>query len=117
MVRLGFRQYEDPPVKLKASREVYFEHLPGTNWTLFDIRRGKQGSGKKETIGVSTGLEPSKWDYMNQILPSNRNHTSNSHILIYNRVPKCASTTMLALIKLLAARNSFKFVSSQIYWR
>ena len=105
MVRLGFRQYEDPPVKLKASHEVYFEHLPGTKLD------------KKETIGVSTGLEPSKWDYMNQILPSNRNHTSNSHILIYNRVPKCASTTMLALIKLLSARNSFKFVSSQIYWR
>ena len=97
--------------------ETYFEPLPNTNWTLFDIRRGKQGSGKREIIGVDNDLDPSSWGNLQQIIPSDRNRSSLSHIVIYNRVPKCASSTMIALIKLLTARNGFNFISSQIYWR
>lgn len=108
---------KDPPSKLQPLGEVYFDNLPGTNWTLFDIRRGKQGSGRRESVGVRGELDPSKWEHVDQIMASSKNYTSMSHIVVYNRVPKCASTTMLALIKLLAARNGFKFVSSQIYWR
>ena len=108
---------KDPPSKFQPLGEVYFDNLPGTNWTLFDIRRGKQGSGRRESVGVRGELDPSKWKHVDQIMASSKNYTSMSHIVVYNRVPKCASTTMLALIKLLAARNGFKFVSSQIYWR
>ena len=97
-------------------KEVYFEPLPGTNWTLFDIRRGKQNQ-KKEIIGVNSQTDPLNWRNLQHIHPSAINRSSSSNILVYNRVPKCASSTMVALIKMLAIRNSFSFKSSQTYWR
>ena len=42
---------------------------------------------------------------------------SDSNILIYNRVPKCASTTMEALLSGLKRRNHFTVETSKIYWK
>ena len=42
---------------------------------------------------------------------------SDSNILIYNRVPKCASTTMLALLSRLKIWNNFTVETSNIYWK
>ena len=42
---------------------------------------------------------------------------SDSNILIYNRVPKCASTTMEALLSGLKRRNHFTIETSKIYWK
>ena len=114
-VNISVKSKRDVSTSIK--KEIYFELLPNTNWTLFDIRRGKQSSGKKEIIGIDNDLDPSSWDNLHEINPSDTNRSSLSHIVIYNRVPKCASSTMIALIKLLTARNSFNFISSQIYWR
>ena len=38
------------------------------------------------------------------------NRTRESFVLVYNRVPKCSSTSMYKLIKSLSVRNNFTFV-------
>ena len=38
------------------------------------------------------------------------------HRLVYNRVPKCGSSTLIALVKLLAARNNFTLVNDEHFW-
>ena len=48
------------------------------------------------------------------ITPSGRNNTKNSKYLVYNRVPKCGSSTMIALIKHLTLKNQFDFKVA--YW-
>ena len=37
------------------------------------------------------------------------NRTRNDLVLVYNRVPKCSSTSMYKLIKALSLRNNFTF--------
>ena len=39
----------------------------------------------------------------------------SSLLVVYNRVPKCGSTTMLSLIRALRKRNGFKSMTSHIY--
>jgi len=43
------------------------------------------------------------------IIPSTTNRTADGLVLVYNRVPKCSSTSMYKLIKTLSLRNHFKF--------
>ena len=43
------------------------------------------------------------------------NSASTARVLIYNRVSKCASTTMLSLIRNLSESNGFHHVHSTIY--
>ena len=38
------------------------------------------------------------------------------HRIVYNRVPKCGSSTLIALVKLLAVRNNFTVVNDAQYW-
>jgi len=38
------------------------------------------------------------------------------HRLVYNRVPKFGSSTLIALVKLLAARNNFTLVNDEHFW-
>ena len=65
--------------------------------------------------------ENGNFDYVNMstlIEGSATNRTkSDSNILIYNRVPKCASTTMLTLLSRLKIGNNFTVESSNIYWK
>ena len=42
------------------------------------------------------------------IIPSATNRTVDGLVLVYNRVPKCSSTSMYKLVKTLALRNHFK---------
>ena len=44
------------------------------------------------------------------ILPSVKNITRNSHFMIYNRIPKCGSTTALTIMRRLAWKNGFEWV-------
>ena len=41
----------------------------------------------------------------------------NSKILIYNRIPKCASTTMNDFISKLRKRNHFYVKHSNLFWK
>ena len=43
------------------------------------------------------------------ILATTFNRTRNDLVLVYNRVPKCSSTSMYKLIKALSLRNNFRF--------
>ena len=70
---------------------------------MFDILRGRLG-GRRELAGVMRQSPPSA----PPCRPSTANRTALSPVLLYNRVPKCASTTVIALIKLLAQRNNFR---------
>ena len=100
----------------ERDRDKYFKALPGTNWTIFDIRRGEPRP-RKELIGVDRELDSEDWGHIPHIIPSDTNRSSESHILIYNRVPKCASSTLIALMKLLGERHGFDLMSSVIFWR
>lgn len=109
---------EKKKIQVTLSHEVshkYFQKLPGTNWTLFDIKFGSI-SDRKQPVGVDTALvlpehvKPS-------VSLSSTNRSQDSRILIYNRVPKCASETMLGIIRKLAQQNGFKYRNSAIYWK
>ena len=113
VLHAAFRYHKESP----SMMEKYFQPLPGTNWTILDIRRGAQSPGRKEIIGVDRHLDSEDWGDISEIVPSDTNRSSKARILIYNRVPKCASGTLIALMKSLGASNGFEVVSSQIFWR
>ena len=98
-------------------RTSYYSPLPLTknSWTLIDIRRGSR-SEAPYPIGLNVANELNISE-QNNIKASNANRTVQSTILIYNRVPKCGSTSLKKILKYLAQKNSFKFESSKIYWR
>ena len=110
----------NPPIKSDSVQNrvkaTHYSPLPLTNnsWTLFDIRMGARREGPQH-IGVSPDTELTISD--NNIRASSANRTVQSSILIYNRVPKCASTFMQGILRHLAKKNSFQFESSSIYWR
>ena len=122
---IGFQEHKETSNRFPAVleyhneryRDKYFKALPGTNWTIFDIRRGEPRPESKEIIGVDNVLGSGDWKNIPQIIPSDTNRSSESHILIYNRVPKCASITLIALMKLLGARHGFDVITSATFWR
>ena len=97
-------------------RSTHYSPLPLTNnsWTLYDIRMGAR-RGVPQEIGVSADTELALSDQDVRVSSSNR--TVESNVLIYNRVPKCASTSMQGILRYLAKKNAFLFESSSIYWR
>ena len=94
--------------------------MPGINWTLFDVRFGDI-SDQSQIIGVPGQLnfpESAKVevDRLEEEIKSGRlekdqkigeeigtlgrrNRSTGSNVLVYNRVPKCASETMLSIIR------------------
>ena len=54
---------------------------------------------------------------LTNIEPTGKNRTINSNLLIYNRVPKCSSTTMKFLMQKLQKHNKFHAFFSTNYWR
>ncbi|CAL4164492.1 unnamed protein product, partial [Meganyctiphanes norvegica] len=56
--------------------------------------------------------------YYGSVHPSARNVTPHeSSLIIYNRVPKCGSSSMLDALKRLQIGNMFKLVGSSVYFR
>ena len=100
----------------KEDSPVYFEKLPGTNWTLFDIRFGEI-SPRQQIVGVPGKLDLPEGaevgvDLMEEEMEDSlgnkrrslgnfgrRNRSTGNHVLVYNRVPKCASETILSIIR------------------
>ena len=109
-------------VKKRSEEEAspFFQKLPGTNWTLYDIRFGDI-SNQQQIVGVPgklnfpegaevavnlMELQMEEERKANGGLANNRignfgrkNRSRGSHVLVYNRVPKCASETMLSIIR------------------
>ena len=98
-------------------KTFYYPPLPLTNnsWTLIDIRR----TSRSDTLYPIWINEATELNISNQnnIKASNANRTVQSNILIYNRVPKCGSTSLKKILNYLAKKNSFKFESSKNFWR
>ena len=112
-------QLSNARTKQKAE-EAFFKKLPGINWTLFDVRFGDI-SDQSQIIGVPGQLnfpESAKVevDRLEEEIKSGRlekdqkigeeigtlgrrNRSTGSNVLVYNRVPKCASETMLSIIR------------------
>ena len=65
------------------------------------------------TPNAATRLIPKKSKHLqaktDDILATTFNRTRNDLVLVYNRVPKCSSTSMYKLIKALSLRNNFRF--------
>ena len=55
---------------------------------------------------ISKNLQAAKTE---DIVATAFNRTRNDLVLVYNRVPKCSSTSMYKLIKTLSLRNNFTF--------
>ena len=117
-----FEDYPNNNLKQKIDmreNHEFYEILPETNdsWSMYDIRRGRR-SNSKSIIGIT---DSDNFDLNigpeTLIRASSSNRTVNSNILIYNRVPKCASTSIQSLLRFLAKKNGFKFESSSIYWK
>ena len=109
------RDLSDSVKKRSKEDSTFFKKLPGTNWTLFDIRFGDI-SARKQIVGVPGELNlpegaEGEVDLMEEELQGGlgnkrtrgnfgrRNRSSGNHVLVYNRVPKCASETMLSIIR------------------
>ena len=96
---------------------IYYLPLPLTknSWTLIDIRRrSRRKTPYKIGVSVNTELDISD---QNNIKASDANRTVQSSILVYNRVPKCGSTSIKRILKHLGRKNAFKYESSKIFWR
>ena len=103
-----------PRQKLEAT----LDPITHSNWTMLDIRRGKRGPEPPLPQEMEKPLHPSQWEGLVDIVPTAINRTPrDSKVLVYNRVPKCASSTMQNLLAKLAKRNNFSYVSSKNYWR
>merc|ERR1719234_435387 len=81
---------------------------------MIDIRRTAL-SDKRELAGLEGTLRlPEEAMAVKKTTAVNR--STNSHILIYNRVPKCGSTTVGGVLKDISRRNNFSFHFSTNYW-
>ena len=100
--------------RFEGENSAFFEKLPGTNWTLYDIRFGDI-SGRQQIVGVPCELNLPEGaevevDLIEEELKGGlgnkrtgifgrRNRSTGNHVLVYNRVPKCGSETMLSIIR------------------
>ena len=83
------------------------------NWTLYEarlIKRHNITNILKLPSYHNLVLEAHEWG----IKPSASNRT-NSRFLIYNRVPKCASSTLWKLLSGLQRKHNFKYYHSKIF--
>lgn len=69
---------------------------------------------------------PGTWNWESVLLPvankdetpaSSSNRSRPTPVLVYNRVPKCGSTTLVSLLTMLAKKNKFYVASSRVYNR
>lgn len=87
----------------------------GHNWTLGDVRRSPLGEifvAKKDLprLGAIN-------IFFGDVYPSSRNRSADkANVLVYNRVPKCASSMALDLMGILSQTNEFQISTSAIYW-
>lgn len=59
--------------------------------------------------------EPQDKTVLGKVFPSSRNRTKECDILLYNRVPKCGSSTIVQIMKILGKNKKFVAKSSRNY--
>ena len=74
-----------------------------TTTLVFLLYRNLQRTNNRKTQKL---LKNSEVDYSTEVFTSPSNFT----VLIYNRVPKCASTTMKTVLRSLQTKNNYKVV-------
>ena len=103
---------------------VAIDDKSGVNWTFGQVRRiptseawsllkEEQKAGITELFYPRLILEPN----VEQVVPSAKNRTNGS-LLLFNRVPKCATSMFVNLMKKLMERgsNPFGYYSWKNYW-
>ena len=108
---------EEPKREAVKQNDYLYEPLNGTSnsWTMLDIRR--RFIGPNIPYGVNNGNFETDLTVKSVIESTSVNRTFNSNILIYNRVPKCGSTTMKQFLVKMSQRNKFKYEHSQLFWK
>jgi len=94
--------------------DIFYQPLDKSKWTMMDIRKTAL-SNKRELAGLG-GILRLPEEAMAEIKPTAVNRSTKSHILIYNRVPKCGSSTVEGVLKDLSRRNNFSFHVSTNWW-
>ena len=111
---------DDKVIDDHKNQSNYYQPLSNTDglWTIYDIRKGIRSSNLT-LIGVTDNNDDIAVDILDndEIKPSSRNRTRDTNILVYNRVPKCASTSMQNILRQLSRANHFRYESSNIYWK
>jgi len=102
-----------PSPSLDGGPDLFYQPLDKSKWTMLDIRKAAL-SYKRELAGMGGTLRLPE-EAMVEIKPSAVNRSTNSDILIYNRVPKCGSSTMEGVLRALSRRNNFTIHFSQNY--
>ena len=72
---------------------------------------------EKKILSRKTEYSDMKWitDKPEPEKEKERLYENRPSFLIYNRIPKCGSTTLLKLVKRLSVRNNFDYIPSKIY--
>ncbi len=82
----------------------------GIFWSQDDVRRGyHQAPQEKAQIYPSLNVS--------RMMPQHDpvvNHSHESNLLLYNRVPKCASSTMQVVLSTLMEANNFFYDASSL---
>ncbi len=82
-----------------------------SNWTLDDIKRGWRG-GRKSPLADGEVKSP---DFLpppvRRHRPPSCGGCGDGDLLIYNRVPKCASSTVQTVLEVLSRANNFSYES------
>ena len=101
----------------KKGNNFLYEPLEDTenSWTMLDVRR--RYIGPNIPYGVNNGNFEKDLTVKSVIKYTSENRTFNSNILIYNRVPKCGSTTMKQLLIKMSKKNNFKYHHSKLFWK
>ena len=99
----------------------------GKNWTLGEVRRfavdewlrpDQEEVAEPAEKGFPAFYIPGKNKFLDEIVkPSAINRTlRDADTLIFNRVPKCASSTMNELLQSLSQINNFEHNSWRVFW-
>ncbi len=103
-----------PPVDFnyRTAGQIVIGVENGSEWNLDDVRRGKRAKTKSSSLDLSLYPKLSLSSSRRFLPPSDVVETS---ALIYNRVPKCASSTIQMLLARLEIDNNFTYRTSNIY--
>jgi hypothetical protein len=104
-------------VFFKDDKVVVGQDWNSQNWTLGDVRRVPVRE-QEYYIRFQDLPKLSNIDMMlGDVYPSSRNRSrSASDVFVYNRVPKCASTTVRNVIAVQSKRLGFNVSGSRVYW-
>ncbi|XP_023349650.1 uronyl 2-sulfotransferase [Eurytemora carolleeae] len=110
---------DTPQTSTETVMREYIEKLPllwdSGGWSIVDIQQRKREPANHFQQLRNISIHLPEGHLFGKLEPSSENRTTNSNIIIYNRVPKCASTSINNLIGKLSKLNRFGVQHSSVY--